>query len=708
MGFLAAGLPVPFEDSKEHLKYVRKHGVLQFIAAYKKVMDSSGDVLFWGDEVEYALLEKVGQGEERTVKLSLTGIEVMTNLKTLEDTQHNKGTNGGAWHQEYGSWMIEGTPSLPYSGFARDLVEVELNMRLRRSRILAALGPNQIAPSSTNFPLLGTDTSFTIPETTPGGVSSDSQFVSDDCINPHPRFAALTANIRARRGSKVDIRVPLFKDTNTPEFQTPVPAQAEEPLPFHFDSRTPDWPLVHGDCMAFGMGCCCLQVTFQSRDVHESRFMFDQLAGLSPIMLALTAATPLFKGRIVDTDVRWSIISQSVDDRTPAERGLAPDAVPDSTMAGDGVRRLDKSRYDSISCYLSPDTPEEFNDVECEVDEEMRQELLAHDMDAVLARHVSHLFTRDPLVMFQGQITELPDDGSRTDHWESIQSTNWQTMRWKPPPPNDPSNPNQPHIGWRTEFRSMEVQLTDFENAAYTVFIVLLTRVLLVFDLDLRMPLSKVDINMRRAHEVQPVKTQQWWFRKDVTHGSELGEELFEEMTMQEIMGGRGDYFPGLVPLIHAYLEHIQCDKVTFKRVDMYLTFITERASGTIQTDADWIRSFVTSHPEYRGDSVVSPAVAHDLMEACDAVGQGVLQPEELLGKAAGQIDLVRKEEAYGSPLIGEKLSKNCRAALVRKITADRVPVKERLNSDADQASAAQDKYLADMREAAEAGLRDF
>ena len=36
-------------------------------------------------------------------------------------------------------------------------------------------------------------------------------------------------------------------------------------------------------------------MTFQSRDVSESRFMYDQLAGLAPIMLALTAATPCFK-----------------------------------------------------------------------------------------------------------------------------------------------------------------------------------------------------------------------------------------------------------------------------------------------------------------------------------------------------------------------------------------------------------------------------
>ena len=32
------------------------------------------------------------------------------------------------------------------------------------------------------------------------------------------RFAALTRNIRHRRGGKVDIKMPLFRDVNTPEY----------------------------------------------------------------------------------------------------------------------------------------------------------------------------------------------------------------------------------------------------------------------------------------------------------------------------------------------------------------------------------------------------------------------------------------------------------------------------------------------------------
>lgn len=70
-----------------------------------------------------------------------------------------------------------------------------------------------------------------------------------------------------------------------------------------------------------------LVLMLKARDVDESRFLYDQLAVLSPVMLALTAATPILRGRLVETDVRWDTIVNAVDDRTPAERGLL-DADP--------------------------------------------------------------------------------------------------------------------------------------------------------------------------------------------------------------------------------------------------------------------------------------------------------------------------------------------------------------------------------------------
>jgi hypothetical protein len=47
----------------------------------------------------------------------------------------------------------------------------------------------------------------------------------------------------------------------------------------------------------------------------EACELYDQLAPLCPIMLALTAASPAQRGYLVDSDCRWNIISAAVDDR---------------------------------------------------------------------------------------------------------------------------------------------------------------------------------------------------------------------------------------------------------------------------------------------------------------------------------------------------------------------------------------------------------
>ena len=87
-------------------------------------------------------------------------------------------------------------------------------------------------------------------------------------------------------------------------------------------------------------------------------------------------------------------------------------------------------------------------------------------------------------------------------------------------------------------------------------------------------------------------------------------ENAYEEMTMSEIMIGKGDYFPGLIPLINAYLAHIGCDKVTGKQIGAYLEFIERRARGDLMTPATWIREFVRNHKAYQHDSVVNDDIA--------------------------------------------------------------------------------------------------
>lgn len=62
----------------------------------------------------------------------------------------------------------------------------------------------------------------------------------------------------------------------------------------------------------------------------------------------------------------------------------------------------------------------------------------------------------------------------------------------------------------------MEIQMTDFENAAFAVFIVLLTRAVLSQNLNFYLPISKVDENMQRAQHRDALLTEKFYFRKDI------------------------------------------------------------------------------------------------------------------------------------------------------------------------------------------------
>ena len=85
-----------------------------------------------------------------------------------------------------------------------------------------------------------------------------------------------------------------------------------------------------------------------------------------------------------------------------------------------------------------------------------------------------------------------------------------QTLRFKPPPSNSP-------IGWRVEFRPCELQISDFENAAVVCFVVLLTRVILSYGYNLLIPISKVDENMKRAHKMDAITKEKFFFRTNIT-----------------------------------------------------------------------------------------------------------------------------------------------------------------------------------------------
>ena len=186
------------------------------------------------------------------------------------------------------------------------------------------MASNEYPITLTTFPRLGTLDDYMTPYFPFSGEKLRSQFLPDEIANPHIRFPTLAANIRSRRGKKVEINVPVFKDKLTPSpWKDPTVNYDLHKWPEDNDVRNgavkDDY--VYMDGMAFGMGSCCLQITFQAKNIREGRILYDQLSPLGPILLALTAATPIYKGFLVDTDVRWNQISRAVDDRTAEELG---------------------------------------------------------------------------------------------------------------------------------------------------------------------------------------------------------------------------------------------------------------------------------------------------------------------------------------------------------------------------------------------------
>ena len=79
-----------------------------------------------------------------------------------------------------------------------------------------------------------------------------------------------------------------------------------------------------------------------------------------------------------------------------------------------------------MSSYISEcvDHYKGYNDKELVHDEKVYQYLLGEGIKAPMAKHVAHLFIRDTVSLFSEKVT--PKDEDDTDHFENIQSTNWQ------------------------------------------------------------------------------------------------------------------------------------------------------------------------------------------------------------------------------------------------------------------------------------------
>jgi glutamate--cysteine ligase catalytic subunit len=182
-----------------------------------------------------------------------------------------------------------------------------------------------------------------------------------------------------------------------------------------------------------------------------------------------------------------------------------------------------------------PEHLPEYDDSNFPVNEEMmdfaRQKAkeMEIEIDEKMIRHLGFLFARDALVIYKDKVNL--DNNTTTAHFENIQSTNWNSMRLKLPPSHDST------IGWRVEFRSMEIQLTDDENAAFSILVQIFVRMLYEdwFKLNLYIPMSLNEINFRRANKKDALLKEKFYFRTNIF---DQGKPIIQEMTAHEIFFG--------------------------------------------------------------------------------------------------------------------------------------------------------------------------
>ncbi|KAJ1301805.1 hypothetical protein OPQ81_009033 [Rhizoctonia solani] len=636
MGLLFHGTTLDWEEGQKYADYIREHGVTQFLNIWRRQKSRKDDPFRWGDEIEYMVISYDDQDQD--ARLSLRQSEILPKIQELE-CQLRKSSPEAAnsvpeFQPECNRYMLESAPGSPYDGSISSLLSVEKDMRNRRKLARNYLQPNESLVTLTSFPRLGVQEPFTYPETDPAnGGANGSLFLPEAITSPNARFPAIVTNTKSRRGSKVTTNVPVYFDTNTPRpFVDPT-------IPWERVSQADRNAIEHDhiylDTTCFGAGCCCIQITLQARNVDEARSVYDALVPLTPIMMALTASSPAYRGYLSDVDCRWNILEDLCDDRTEEEKGLKP--------LKEGQRRLPKSRWSSVDMYLSEKTDNrpEYNDIPVPINEDIYRHLREHDVDNPLAKHIAHLFVRDPLIVIPDKIEQ--DDEKSTEHFEALQSTNWRSLRLKPPSMTG-------ECGWRIEFRTMEVQPTDFENAAMSVFLILLSRAILSFRLNLYLPISKVDENMKRAQRRGAVREEKFWFRKHLgsTTRQPLNEvsashscipasgfpaaveDEYEEMTINGIINGKESCL-GLIGIVDAYIESQDTETKEKSELKKYLELIRRRADGSLQTPATWIRNFIRSHPAYKHDSVVSREVNYDLVKAIDEIERGDRHVPELL-----------------------------------------------------------------------------
>ena len=629
MGFLKIfGIVLKFDESKKYFKIIRDNFVKYVIRELNKRYTCKEPM--FGFEFEF---HKINVDKENK--------KIVLDLSAQNDIINSSKENHCERFQlshEYGGWMFEVIPQTPFQ--MKDLDLIESSVEDLYKYLNEKYGNNKFL-SLGSYPHLGVGHYYINEENNSEQEDleeneeedektkiakkefredieknklSESDYLSDKIINRHPRFGNLTRNIRMRRGEKVEIKIPIYKDKNTNLNEI----TEDEPYPGY----------INMDAMGFGMGCCSLQVTIGCDSLDDCLHLYDQLIPLAPLFLIISSSTHIHKGKLCEYDNRWLIISKSVDDRTEEERNPLSE------------KYIYKSRYSPIYSYIGNVNQFYNNYPKFPINEEYFKQFTDAGIPQNLATHFCNLLVRDPLVIFDKKIN-INDQHDMT-HFENINSSNWNSLRFKLPRPADND------YSYKIEIRTCDLQITPYENASIIHLIINLYHIIMKNMCNFIIPITKVDENYENGYFIDAINCKKFWWRincfdpssiENINNASfdysEDEQKNIKLLSINEIFNGAKEYnYPGLLNVIKdEILNDNNMNNNKKEELLKFVKFLEKKTKGELWTDAKYIRNFVDNHPKYKKDSIISEEINYDLINHLLQIQNGLIKPKELFAE---------------------------------------------------------------------------
>lgn len=163
-------------------------------------------------------------------------------------------------------------------------------------------------------------------------------------------------------------------------------------------------------------------------------------------------------------DTRHPVLNNGLDDRKEQEKRIGG---------------IENSRAGPINYYISNDKRcfHCYNDRRYTINKKVKKTLLKLNkeenlgMDKRLMNHFAYNMVRDNICIFLDDFEEEKVE-KKTHLFEAFQSTNWNDVRFKPPPSYDSE------MLWRVEFRPIGSQMTQAQNFLFSHAVYLFERMI--------------------------------------------------------------------------------------------------------------------------------------------------------------------------------------------------------------------------------------